>query len=70
MYEQLGQYFYIEIVDKSKLKIDIEKYKNELLSFKAELINLVENQEELDEQQKSLICQLAIEALKGDDLSI
>ena len=70
LYEQLGQYFYIEIVDKSKLKIDIEKYKNELLSFKAELINLVENQEELDEQQKSLICQLAIEALKGDDLSI
>ena len=70
LYENLRQYFYVEIIDNSKLKIDIDKYKNELLSFKAELINLVESQEDIDEQQKSLICQLAIEALKGDDLSI
>lgn len=64
------EYFYFEIEDKSKLKIDLEKYKNEKLSFKAEFINLVENVTELDEKQKSFICQLGIEALKGEDLSI
>lgn len=68
--EELDDYFYIEIEDKSKIKIDINQYKNEQLSFKAEFIRLVEEQGDLDEQQKNLICQLGIEALKGDDLSI
>lgn len=65
-----SKYFYIEIEDKSKLKINLEDYKNEKLSFKAEFINLVENKSDLDEKQKSKICQIGIEALKGEDLSI
>ncbi len=61
--------FYIEIVDKTKVKINIEKYKNEPLSFKAEFIKLVE-QANLDEDVKNKILTIGIEALKGDDLSL
>ena len=61
--------FYFEIVDKSRIKIDFEKLKNEVLSFKAEFINLVERSSNSDEN-KNLICKLGIEALNGEDLSI
>ena len=67
---EFNDYFYFEIEDKSKLKIDLEKLKNEKLSFKAEFIEIVESQNDLDDQDKNKICQLGIEALKGDDLSI
>lgn len=62
-------YYYFELVDNTKLKIDFEKIKNEDLSFQAEFLLLVEN-EEKDEELKNKICQLGIEALRGDDISI
>ena len=65
----LDSHFYIEIVDNSKLKIDIDKMKSETLSLKNEFISLVENSE-LDENVKEKIISLGIEALKGEDLSI
>ncbi len=65
----LDNYFYFELIDKSKLKIDFEKIKNEELSFKAEFLLLVENSSE-DDDSKNKICQLGIEALRGDELSI
>lgn len=61
--------FYLEIVDKTKMKIDIEKYKNEPLSFKAEFIKLVE-EADLSEEDKNKILRVGIEALQGDDLSL
>ena len=67
--EKFNDYFAFNIIDKSKLNINIDKYKNEKLSFKAEFINLVENSDEGDEI-KNTICKLGIEALKGEDLSI
>lgn len=67
--ELSNDYFYIEILDKSKLQIDFEKIKNEELSFKAEFLLLVEKGDE-DEDTKNKICQIGIEALRGDDLSI
>ena len=67
--ELSSDYFYIEILDKSKLQIDFEKIKNEELSFKAEFLLLVEKGDE-DEDTKNKICQIGIEALRGDDLSI
>ena len=67
--DEFDQYFDFCVVDKSKLNIDIDKYKNEKLSFKAEFINLVESSSE-DEENKNLVCKLGIEALKGEDLSI
>lgn len=62
-------YFSFEIEDNTRVKIDIEKYKNEKLSFKAEFINLVENSSE-SEEIKNLICRIGIESLKKEDLSI
>ncbi len=61
--------FYVEFVDKTKVEIDIEKYKNEPLSFKAEFIRLVE-ESGLGEEEKNKILTIGIEALKGDDLSL
>ena len=65
----MRDYFYIEIVDNSKLKIDINSLKNETLSFKNEFISLVENSE-LTESLKQEIINLGIEALKGEDFSL
>ena len=62
-------FYYFELIDSTKLTIDFEKIKNEDLSFKAEFLLLVEN-EESDEELKNKICQLGIEALRGDDISI
>lgn len=67
--QSFNHFFYFEIIDKSKIKIDLEKLKNEVFSFKAEFINLVEGAT-LTEEKKNLICKLGIEALNGEDLSI
>mgnify|MGYP002801298263 FL=1 len=64
----LSEYFYIEIVDNSKLKIDFDKLKNEKLSFKSEFLLLLE-QNEPDEQVRNEIARLGIEALRGEDIS-
>ena len=65
---ELSNYFYLEIVDQSKLKIDFDKIKEDTLSFKAEFLLLVEQNESGAVKEK--ICQLGIEALRGDDISI
>lgn len=67
--ESYSNFFYFELQDKSKLKIDFDKIRNEKLSFKAEFLTIVEHSQELDDD-KNKIMQLGIEALKGDDLSI
>ena len=64
-----ANFFYFEIQDNSKLKIDFGKIRNEKLSFKAEFLTIVEQSNE-SEEDKNKIMQLGIEALKGDDLSI
>lgn len=70
LYGKFSSQFYLEIIDESKLKIDFEKYKGEELSFKAELLRLIEADNSLTEADKSKIGQISIEALRGDDLSI
>ncbi len=67
--DKFNSYFHFEIVDNSTFNIDFEKIKSEKLSFKYEFIKLVE-ESQLSDEQKKLICQLGIEALKGEDLSI
>ncbi len=59
---------YFEIVDKTKIKIDTEKLKQEVLSFKAEFLKLVSEDENLSEEDKSMICEIGINALRGDDV--
>ncbi|MBE7073718.1 MAG: DNA repair exonuclease [Clostridiales bacterium] len=67
--DAFDDFFYIEFIDNTKLKIDIDGLKKESLSLKNEFISLVENAN-LDEEYKRKIINLGIEALKGDDLSI
>lgn len=61
--------FYFEFIDKTRLKINIDKVKQESLSFKAEFIKLVE-ESNLTDEDKNAVCLIGIEALKGEDLSI
>ncbi len=65
-----NKFFYYELVDGTKLKIDLNKLKEEKLSFKSEFLRLVEEENSLDESDKNIICRLGIEALRGDDLSV
>lgn len=67
--ELLKEFFYIEIEDRTRVKLNFEKFKNETLSFKAEFVNLVENSS-IDEDVKNSILTIGLEALQGDDLSI
>ncbi|MBQ8444647.1 MAG: metallophosphoesterase family protein [Clostridia bacterium] len=67
--EALQDFFYIEFVDNSKLKIDVTKLKSETLSLKNEFISLVENAQ-IDGSLRQKIINIGIEALKGDDFSL
>lgn len=64
-----SDYFHFEIIDESRMKLNIEKIKNEKLSFKYEFISLVENSL-LEEEDKRKICEIGLEALKGEGLNI
>lgn len=65
-----NKFFYFELVDNTKFKIDLNKIKEEKLSFKSEFLRLVEEDDSLTEEDKNLICRIGIEALRGDDLSV
>lgn len=67
--DAFDDYFYIEIQDNSKLKLNIDSLKKETLSLKNEFISLVEASE-LTAEEKEKVINLGIEALKGDDLSL
>lgn len=62
-------YFHFEIEDKTTLKIDIDNIKKEKLSFKYEFISLIE-ESELDEESKRIVCEIGLEALKGEDINL
>ena len=66
--DKLSEYFYVEIEDKSNLKVDIEKIKKETLSLKYEFISLLEQDASLDADAKRAIVNLGIKALKGEDI--
>ena len=60
------RYAYFEIVDESKIKIDLVKLQQESLSFKSEFLRLVSLDDSLSEQDKTTICEFGINALRGD----
>lgn len=62
-------YFYFDIRDDSKLRIDIEKLKNETLSLKAELIKLVLATNLTDEEKEKCI-KLGVSALRGEEVDV
>ncbi len=63
------KYFYFDIRDDSKIKIDYEKIKSETLSLKAEMLSLIHNSS-LSEEQKIACIKLGISALRGEEVEI
>lgn len=63
------KFFYFEVLDKSKIKIDIEKCKLEKLSLKAELIGLIAASQ-LSENQKEEAIKIGIAALRGEEVEV
>lgn len=61
-------YSYFELVDKSKMQIDLEKLAQETLSFKAEFLKLAQLENTLTDEEKTAICEIGINALRGDDV--
>lgn len=65
-----NKFFYLEVLDETKIFFDIEKYAKERLSLKAEFIQEVMADEDLDEETKQEICIAGLEALKGEEISL
>lgn len=61
-------YSYFEIIDKSKIELDAQKLRKEVLSFKAEFLKLVFDDPNLTDDEKNEVCRLGISALRGDDI--
>ncbi|MCQ2610631.1 MAG: metallophosphoesterase [Treponema sp.] len=59
-----GNYFCFRVKDKTRTKIDYEKYANDV-SLKGAFISLVKNQEGLSEEDKAKVIMAGINALAG-----
>lgn len=57
-------FYYIRVKDKTEIKIDFEKYENDL-SLKGEFIRLVKDKSDLSDEEKSKIIMTGIKALAG-----
>lgn len=63
-------FFNFELEDKTKTVFDMKKYASEKLSLKAEFINMVMAEQNLSDEEKEKICNVGIEVLKGEDISL
>ncbi len=63
-------FFNFELEDKTKTLFDMKKYASEKLSLKAEFINMVMAEKNLSDEEKEKICNVGIEVLKGEDVSL
>lgn len=59
-----NNFFYVRIKDKTELKIDYEKYKNDI-SLKGEFIRLVNQNNGLSDEEKAKVIMTGIKALAG-----
>lgn len=58
-------YFYLEVKDKSRLRISPDEYKNDK-SLKGEFIRLVMSKDELTDEEKDAVIECGIRALAGE----
>ncbi len=63
-----NKFYYVELKDKSRLKICAEDYKNDI-SLKGEFIRLVLSSDELSEDEKERIIECGIRALAGEEIA-
>ena len=64
------RFFYFDIKDESKMRIDLERIREEKLSLKHEFLNQVFSQENLSEEMKNKIAYAGIQALRGEDITV
>lgn len=64
------RFFYFDIRDESKMRIDLEKIREEKLSLKNEFLNQVFSQKSLSDENKNKIAYAGIQALRGEDITI
>ena len=62
------RFFYGEVKDSSRVAIDYDEYLHEA-SLKGELVRLLK-EEDLSEDERGLIVRCAVQALKGEDISL
>ena len=62
------RFFYGEVKDASRIAIDYDEYLHEA-SLKGELVRLLK-EEDLTEDERGLIVRCAVQALKGEDISL
>ena len=61
------EFYYLKIQDKSELKVDYEAFRLDQ-SLKGEFVRLVQGDDTLEEQEKSVIIRYGIQALAGEEL--
>lgn len=65
-----SRFFYFDIRDESKIRIDVEKCRLEKLSLKAEMINLIMDEPDLSDHDKQQYIKIGIQALRGEEVEI
>ncbi|MCR4792880.1 MAG: metallophosphoesterase family protein [Lachnospiraceae bacterium] len=63
------RFYYAEVKDNSKIAIDYEEYLHEA-SLKGELVRLLKADDSLSEEERGRIVRCAIQALKGEEISL
>ncbi len=63
------RFFFAEVKDNSRIAIDYEEYLHEA-SLKGELVRLLKADDDLSEEERGRIVRFAIQALKGEDISL
>ncbi len=63
------RFFFAEVKDCSRIAIDYEEYLHEA-SLKGELVRLLKADDDLSEDERGRIVRCAIQALKGEDISL
>ncbi len=63
------RFFYFDIRDESKIRLDLEKIASETLSLKAEMIKLI-YASDLSEEDKAACIKAGLSALRGEEVEI
>ena len=67
--QMTDRFYYAEVKDQSNVEIDYDEYLHEA-SLKGELVRMLQSEEGLDEEERARIVRCAIQALKGEDISL
>ena len=61
------RFFFFKLYDKTKIRIDYERYKNDR-TLKGEFVRLLQAEEGLSEEERSMIIELGMKAIMGEEI--